>query len=791
MKNVIHYIQKVIRVSAPVFFIVIWTGLFLSSTSAAELNPKVGIVISDASYEQDRSNVQMSSRGWAAVANLAGVPYNTLFLEELDAYDLSQFSALIFTQCGYVSQDVHDGMANMIEGYLSGGGNVIVDGHFSAYDEEGNPRAENEIYDLLEIEPSGMQGDNNFRIKIGSNRHFITRPFEQQQFVTQHLVEGLNILDFVSGSQSKNLLEHSDENESYPFLSVRQTGNNRVVLVSDFATRSGAPSFFRNQHPQVFYKNQLYEIMIRTLHWSVYGDIQHAFPTPQLTNAGLTAIIRLDGDVSSNLEAQIGTFDYLTDFARETGVVSVYAWVSSGATRAGWETLAPYAEKLEAFGGRIGTHSKYHRIDYNMNEERWEEELGGAIEEIETNMAEQGYPVKVEHFINPGNGIPMKDFEQISRRFTLHMTHGFQESVPLAFGDMSWYTGSQNLVVLDNISSPDYQWFNDPNWSYTTAQVTAYQEAVADHMYNNVGRGVLYNQMWHDYAITTQPQGEKERIVNESNIALYDALKAKFKTLDIYAADPVDLTYKFRAMAQWDYNWHTEGNQLVMNLDLSDVHHPETAEYTGGMGIRINNSRQSIQSVTINGASHHAFHDDLIILPNLNTGSNRIVVQLGDNSPDESRLIYVSKRMPRIEKRSGSLEAEVLTKSKAKFAFLVKEPSILLNADEQEWDRLGDYTLRGYVTSDRKLILKSLDHHEVMITKTASRITNADETDSYLSLAIEADNDEDSELFAFQSKATPVSVQFNGRELDMMYNGKEYSVSLPDMNQQSELRILY
>jgi hypothetical protein len=61
------------------------------------------------------------------------------------------------------------------------------------------------------------------------------------------------------------------------------------------------------------------------------------------------------------------------------------------------------------------------------------------------------------------------------------MTHGFEQDTPVGFGNMTWYTGPhKNLVVLDNTPSPDYQWFYDPTWSYTTAQITSYQEAIRD-----------------------------------------------------------------------------------------------------------------------------------------------------------------------------------------------------------------------------------------------------------------------------------------------------------------------
>ncbi|MGH7491841.1 MAG: hypothetical protein ACREOO_05555 [bacterium] len=478
--------------------------------SASFDTPRLGIVISTTSFEHHWGVTQMSAHGWAAVANLAGIPYDCLFLEEIAKDEkLNRYDLLIFGQCGYVAEAVYQNFKNSLQHYLAGGGNVIVDGPLAVSDERTRDRQHHDLDAVLGVEYAGFKGSSDFRIKIAHNAHYITRPFEANQFATQPLANGLNILQFKQNGEA--LLVSSDERESYPFLSCSTSPKNRIVLASDFSTWAGAPSFFRNAQPQVFYANQLFNLMIRAVHWAIYGDITAPFPVPQVSNANLTAIIRLDADGSSNLEAQIKTLNYLIDLAKETGMVPVYAWVSSGATKAGWQDLAPLGKAIEDLGGEIGTHSKYHRIDKNMNTERWEEELSGSIKEIEFNMSDYDYPIdQVEWFINPGNTIQMKDYEEIAKRFSFYMTHGFEQDMPLGYGNLTWYTGPhKNLVVLENIPSPDYQWFYDPTWSYTTAQITAYEEAIFDHLYNNIGRGVIFNEMWHDYSITTQPQSKK------------------------------------------------------------------------------------------------------------------------------------------------------------------------------------------------------------------------------------------------------------------------------------------
>ena len=124
-------------------------------------------------------------------------------------------------------------------------------------------------------------------------------------------------------------------------------------------------------------------------------------------------------------------------------------------------------------------------------------------------------------------------------------------------------------------------------------------------------------------------------------------------------------------MARWNYDWNFNENQLNIDLDLSDVGQKEIADYTGGMGIRIDNTTSCIQSVLINGEPHFAFADQMIILPNLQEGINRIQVRFGPDPVDVPRLIYISKRMPSIENSGFGLATRILTKSKAKFSFKV------------------------------------------------------------------------------------------------------------------------
>jgi hypothetical protein len=788
--------KKLLNVMSLCLFLQLSSNVF--GASGFE-NPRMAIVISKVSYDST-SGVKNVAMGWAAIANMSGIPYDCLFLKDVVKKEvLLKYDLVVLTHCSYIEETLYQAMVKNLPEYLSSRGkHLIIDGPFALYNEQGKERDHTEFDQLTGLEYAGFHGDSEFRIKVKSTANYITAPFEEKQFLSQQMVNGLDIIQF-KDSPAELLLISTNEKEFYPFLSCREINNNRIVLISDFGIRSGISSFFRNSPHPVFYQNLIFNVLTRSVHWALYGNNKDPFPVPQVTNANLTAIIRLDADGSQNLEAQKQTLGYLTDLARETGVLSVYAFVTDWAAVSGWDNLAPLAQKLEEYGGQIGTHSKTHRVTGNK---KWEEELTGSVQAIETNIKEQGYDIgKVDFFVNPGNSIPMEYNEEIAKRFSFYMTHGGEQAMPLGFGNLTWFTGSyKDLVILMDTPSPDYQWFYDGSWSYTTQQIVAYEEAIFDHMYENVGRGVIFDEMWHDYAITaihdvepprTQSMRESgSRIINRSNIALYDAMKSKFLVNDIYCPGPVDLSQKLKAMARWNYNWKFDKNQLNIELDLSDVMGEEIANYTGGMGIKIENTNSCIQSVIINGEPHFAFADHMVILPNLNNGVNRIQVMLGSEPADVSRLIYTSKRMPDVKKSNLGLETQFLTKSKAKFSFNVKKPFILLNSDFQEWNRMGDNILKGYVTTDRHVVLAEHSRSDFYITRATLPISDFDISDSQINLLLKESMTDNSEIM-FQTEKEPKKVTVGNVSIQIDKVNQQYKVQIPPFTNTQELIIVF
>lgn len=165
-------------------------------------SPRIGIVIDETSYKQRWGITQMTAHGWAGIANLAGIPYDCLFLNDLPKnQQLSRYTALVLAQCSYVEEKLYPQMVSSLKKYLSTGGHLIIDGPLAIYDESAQSRKHDDLDSLLGIEYTGFKGDSTYRIKINSIDHYITRCYEPNQFITQHLVNGLNIFSFKTGQE--------------------------------------------------------------------------------------------------------------------------------------------------------------------------------------------------------------------------------------------------------------------------------------------------------------------------------------------------------------------------------------------------------------------------------------------------------------------------------------------------------------------------------------------------------------------------------------------------------------
>jgi hypothetical protein len=208
------------------------------------------------------------------------------------------------------------------------------------------------------------------------------------------------------------------------------------------------------------------------------------------------------------------------------------------------------------------------------------------------------------------------------------------------------------------------------------------------------------------------------------------------------------------------------------------------------MGLNLDNTERYIQKVTINNKEHFAFTDRLIILPDLKKGKNTITVQLGPEHFRQPRLTYISKHMPAIVKSGDDLVVSVLTRSKARLHFNAEGGYILLNADEQENDRNGDNMVRGFVDSDRKVILKKLNDDGFKLLRCPLPLVDCRENGSAITMVLEPAATAE-RVICFQSDKIPKAATFDLKRVEIIKNGKNYRLTLPEFKNQAELTISY
>src|SRR5512132_1257182 len=82
----------------------IWFGVVLLllcgtafASTASFTQPRMAIFLSKTSYHHAWETSQLAGHGWVGIATLAGIPYDTLFVEEIPGdQELSRYSTLVF-----------------------------------------------------------------------------------------------------------------------------------------------------------------------------------------------------------------------------------------------------------------------------------------------------------------------------------------------------------------------------------------------------------------------------------------------------------------------------------------------------------------------------------------------------------------------------------------------------------------------------------------------------------------------------------------------------------------------
>lgn len=668
--------------------LVCWS-IAISVLSLAGEN-RVAVVISHSSYDIRPNEVDPAAKSWTAACNLAGLPYSTLFIEDLDDSVLAAHNVVVFSQCSYLTQSEYDRVLGFLQALKGKDYGVVVDGPIGLYDQAEDERNVLPINDLLGIVYEGMQPVDGFRLRAADCNHYITSAYTGGAFLSNLLHTQLPVLGLGDGAEV--LVSMSDDVTTVPYESVRIQDGLKLAVLGGVSNSACVGASFKNYVPKGFFPSELYPILRKTLQWCVNGDTDKPFPSLLLDNGRMTAFIRVDGDGSQAPASMDLCMTYLEDIARESGVQGVMTYVSAWATRAGWHFYVDHTRRLQELGTCIGTHTVNHRLAGLRTPEAYAQELDGSKKEIRDNHVSRGYdPGEIRYLVNPGNTLEFNHYDEVAPRFDFFMTHGYDQSLPVAYGNLTWFTGGKQLAMVHDSPSPDYQWFYDTEWSYTTPEVANYENLVLDHMFNTIGNGVIFDAMWHDYGMSKVLVGEPRnvtkviregtRIINDNNQEYYKTIRNFWNSHDVYCPEAPELVGKMKLLSNASFSWKAEGDVLVADIVFNAEDFAAYSRYVGGMAVGVNNSGRALSAVEIDGRPWYAFSDDKVILPNTGSASVRVTMHFGGEKP-AGRVIYSSKVLENVTNPQGILTASVTSKSMARVKFETDSPAIVLGASK-------------------------------------------------------------------------------------------------------------
>jgi hypothetical protein len=455
-----------------------------------------------------------------------------------------------------------------------------------------------------------------------------------------------------------------------------------VLAISSYSNDAGAAVAFRNVAPAGFFDNLLLPRLIEATGWLLSPS--EPFVGLQLSHAPMTAVVRLDGDQSDVPASTTTSLDYLVKLGRETGITTMYAIVSSFAQRVGWEGFLPLTPEIERLGGAIASHSHTHNQDMSgqLTDPDWKVEISDSEDLIRSHFTTATFHPPVRVFVNPGAGIEWADYRRFFGDINTYATHGYELSVPYTTGISGFDLPANTapVALLGNTAVPDVQWLYDPGWTYTVTEATQYQKQILAYYQNRIGRGALYNQMWHDYAIAN---AAPLHYPSQTNVRpLFDANRDHFAKERVYAPAIQELTTKLHLAERTSITAQTNGPTVTTTLDLSRLTSAARA-HLSGMGLRLNRTDKPIVSVAIDGTPHPAFTADTVILPPTQASSIVVTVETGDPAAVTSpRLTYISKAYGALAPSSDSLHVELATPGlHTRFCLSLPQEHVVLGAD--------------------------------------------------------------------------------------------------------------
>ena len=780
----------------------------LGRVEAAEYRPHVAIVLCEDSYVIDSFTAHSSGQALVGLAGLVGVPYTTVTLSELLTDPSPTYTSVWFGYCTQLSDWYVNALGNFLGAHIDRGGSVFLDGPLGRYDMAGVYRGMAASLPFLGIDDRGGAAVTGFSIRTTAANHVIAKRAghaggsKLAPWVRADMETVAPLDPDAPGSAVLLELVAPGQTESYPYLAVSEPGNGaRVVAVGAYGTYHAAASPYLHDPPTGFFDNRVMPYLVEALLWAL-GPADQPFVGLQLSHAPMTVIGRLDGDWSGEEEASRRTLDYVVELGKQTGVATVYGIVSGFASDMdNWPVFRTYGPSLETLGGAIASHSHNHpfHMSQELDDAGWTTEVPNSLATIRAALRSDTWTPAVRAFINPGDTIGLGDYDRVLRDIDLYMTHGFEQLTPYSSGVMSFGLASTGATVplrpvVNNTPVPDFIWLFTDEYVHTVAEAVAGQEEILDYYQKTVGRGVLYNQMWHDYAISDL---DTERHDGGSPIEpMFDITGQYVATHRVYAPSVTELTGKLYIAHGVALTSQSNGDELVVDLDYTGVAATHLEELAG-MGLRVNASNRPIGSVMVDGMPHHAFTSDTVILPAAKQTSQTVTIHFADAAEPGARLTYISKPFGQVTADSGGAGLQVvLAQPGLTTRFCLAAPRQTVILDASSYRRPGDAGASGsdefcglvaYEASTSRVIAQPFDTGDRVYIQASDRmITHAEFTGERVVLEIAPGSEG---TIVFEAAVAPGAARFAGEPVAIDTTMDRFVVSIPESKKSASLEL--
>jgi len=678
---------------------------FVSTVAYGNYSPKVAIVICKDSYtynEEYRQQTEMSSMAFVGLAGLVGVPYETKTLSELIGSQPTAYSNIWMSYCPVLGDANHTAIKSYLNSYRNAGGSIIIDGHFGFFDLEGNDRGVDRTLRSLGLDYFGFINPATFSgpatVKVANITHPIIEnaDVELNAPISSVITGGIHSIHNLD-PLGKTLLNFGGDTEVGAFLTVIETTPTAgaVVGLSSFASFSGLASpVIGSDADYTVSSSKVMSVLVETALWSLNGGKNGVTAGLQISHGDLTMIARLDGDQSDLNTPTTTTLDYLSEVTEGHGLNTLYAVTTNFNNHdAQWDTIRKYASGIQRDGGVIGSHSASHPFNMSLEMQDsadWARETTESISTVFTELGTVGKAPPLKLFINPGGGIKLVHFDYAAKASDLFLTQNYELSVPYATGVMQWSLADSATTAVPVVYTspvPDFRslYLGQRN----AADVVNAQKEILNYYRDDIGRGVIYNHMWHDYTIQEAFNDKPEFL------PLFEEHMSFIDSNNVYLPAGKELQGKMwiANSATFNSSHNSLLNKVTVNVDLSSVAAEHRTSLVG-MGLKINNGNQAIASVQINGDDHFGFNSDTVILPKIESTTTSLQLQIALGEPLVSHVTFVSKSMSNIT-RSGSQILLMPERLDIVTRFCVNlvsaNDTIVIGGTEFKPNRIGEY----------------------------------------------------------------------------------------------------